>query len=121
MLLLLSCFSLTLCYPIDGSPPGSAVPGILQARILEWLPFPSPTCVTRYQLLPLLTQNWLISLTSETIIAIKNNSNTRQLITHRMFKLMVSHFKTLRAQRIGWSTLSHPHTRTTPLGAGRAC
>ena len=27
---------LTLCYPIDGSPPGSSVPGILQARILEW-------------------------------------------------------------------------------------
>ena len=25
----------TLCDPIDGSPPGSAVPGILQARILE--------------------------------------------------------------------------------------
>ena len=27
---------LTLCDPIDGSPPGSAVPGILQARVLEW-------------------------------------------------------------------------------------
>ena len=26
---------LTLCNPIDGSPPGSPVPGILQARILE--------------------------------------------------------------------------------------
>ena len=28
---------LTLCNPIDGSPPGSAIPGILQARILEWV------------------------------------------------------------------------------------
>ena len=28
---------LTLCDPIDGSPPGSAVPGILQARALEWV------------------------------------------------------------------------------------
>ena len=28
---------LTLCDPTDGSPPGSAVPGILQARILEWV------------------------------------------------------------------------------------
>ena len=28
---------LTLYDPIDGSPPGSAVPGILQARILEWV------------------------------------------------------------------------------------
>ena len=26
----------TLCKPIDGSPPGSAVPGTLQARTLEW-------------------------------------------------------------------------------------
>ena len=26
----------TLCNPLDGSPPGSAVPGILQARTLEW-------------------------------------------------------------------------------------
>ena len=26
----------TLCDPIDGSPPGSPIPGILQARILEW-------------------------------------------------------------------------------------
>ena len=28
---------LTLCDPIDGSPPGSAIPGILQARTLEWV------------------------------------------------------------------------------------
>ena len=27
----------TLCDPIDSSPPGSAVPGILQARTLEWV------------------------------------------------------------------------------------
>ena len=27
----------TLCDPRDGSPPGSAVPGILQARTLEWV------------------------------------------------------------------------------------
>ena len=34
-LLLQSCP--TLCYPIDSSPPGSTVPGILQARTLEWV------------------------------------------------------------------------------------
>ena len=33
--LLQSC--LTLCDPIDGSPPGFPVPGILQARTLEWV------------------------------------------------------------------------------------
>ena len=27
----------TLCDPIDGSPPGSLIPGILQARTLEWI------------------------------------------------------------------------------------
>ena len=27
----------TLCDPIDGSPPGSSVPGIFQARILKWV------------------------------------------------------------------------------------
>ena len=27
----------TLCDPADGSPPGSPVPGILQARTLEWV------------------------------------------------------------------------------------
>ena len=27
----------TLCNPIDGSPPGSPIPGILQPRTLEWV------------------------------------------------------------------------------------
>ena len=31
----------TLCDPRDGSPPGSPVPGVLQARALEWVPLPS--------------------------------------------------------------------------------
>ena len=41
LLLLLLLLSLqlcpTLCDPIDGSPPGFAIPGILQARTLEWV------------------------------------------------------------------------------------
>ena len=35
-----SCPSLS--DPMDCSPPGSSVPGILQARVLEWLPCPPP-------------------------------------------------------------------------------
>ena len=31
----------TLCNPVDCSPPGSSVHGILQARILEWVAMPS--------------------------------------------------------------------------------
>ena len=38
LLLLLSRFSrVRLCDPIDGSPPGSPVPGILRERTLEWV------------------------------------------------------------------------------------
>ena len=38
LILLLSHFSrVRLCDPIDGSPLGSSVPGILQARVLEWV------------------------------------------------------------------------------------
>ena len=39
MLLLLSRQSCptTLCDPVDGTPPGSSIPGILQARTLEWV------------------------------------------------------------------------------------
>ena len=32
----------TLCDPMDYSPPGSFGHGIIQVRILEWLPFPPP-------------------------------------------------------------------------------
>ena len=32
----------TLCDPIDGSPPGSPVPGILQAKTLEWVAISFP-------------------------------------------------------------------------------
>ena len=31
-----------LCDPIDGSQPGSLVPGILQARTLQWVPISFP-------------------------------------------------------------------------------
>ena len=37
MLLLLLSHFITLCDPIDGSPPGFPIPGIFQARILEWV------------------------------------------------------------------------------------
>ena len=37
----------TLCDPRDSSPPGSTVPGILQARTLEWVAVSFSTAVTR--------------------------------------------------------------------------
>ena len=33
---------LTLCYPMDRSPPGSSVHGISQARMLQWVAISSP-------------------------------------------------------------------------------
>ena len=52
LLLLLSRFKScpTLCDPIDGSPPGSPIPGILQIRILEWVAATPWTAA--YQALP---------------------------------------------------------------------
>ena len=46
--MLLICFSMcpTLCDPIEGSPPGSTVPGILQARTLEWVAISFSTFIT---------------------------------------------------------------------------
>ena len=41
---------LTLCDPIDGSPPGSPVPGILQARTLEWVAISFSKQKTAYEM-----------------------------------------------------------------------
>ena len=51
----------TLWDPIDGSPAGSSVPGILQARILEWVAFPSPmhACMpSRFSHVPFCATLW---------------------------------------------------------------
>jgi len=38
----------TLCNPIDNSPPGSSIPGIFQARVLEWgaIAFSNPSAIS---------------------------------------------------------------------------
>ena len=60
-LLLLSRFSrVRLCDPIDGSPLGSSVPGILQARILEWaaISFPNACMQSRFSCVRLCETLW---------------------------------------------------------------
>ena len=53
-LLLLSRFSrVRLCDPTDGSPPGSSIPGILQARTLEWVAISFSNACMRAKLLQL--------------------------------------------------------------------
>ena len=51
----LSCPS--LCDPIDGSPPGSAIPGILQARTLEWVAISFSSILATLREISLSTQN----------------------------------------------------------------
>ena len=54
----------TLCDPIDGSPPGSPIPGILQARTLEWVAVSfSNACMhaKSLQLCPTLCNPWTAS------------------------------------------------------------
>ena len=46
----------TLCDPVDGSPPGSAVPGILKARTLEWV---TSAQICRFSTLPFSTHKKL--------------------------------------------------------------
>ena len=52
---------LTLCNPIDSSPPGSAVPGILQARTLEWVAVSFSSAWKWKGKVKLLSRVWLLA------------------------------------------------------------
>ena len=52
----------TLCNPIDGSPPGSPVPGILQARTLEWVAISFSNAWKWKVKVKLLSRVWLLAL-----------------------------------------------------------
>ena len=45
----------TLSHPMDCSPPGSSIHGIFQARVLEWVPLPSPQKPAKNPLFKVLT------------------------------------------------------------------
>ena len=51
----------TLCDPIDGSPPGSPVPGILQARTLEWVAISFSNAWRWKEKVKLLSHVWLLA------------------------------------------------------------
>ena len=51
----------TLCDPIDGSPPGSPVPGILQARTLEWVAISFPNAWKWKVKMKSLSRVWLFT------------------------------------------------------------
>ena len=52
----------TLCDPIDGSPPGSAIPGILQARILEWVAISFSTLFPSYKIIYVIRKTYVVTL-----------------------------------------------------------
>ena len=52
---------LTLCYPRDSSPPGSPVPGILQARTLEWVAISFSNAWKWKVKVKLLSRVWLLA------------------------------------------------------------
>ena len=77
---------LTLCDPVDCSPPGFSVQGILQARILEWVAMPSsgdlpnPGMEPAFLMLPALAGGFFTtSATWEEVILMSSVSN-RSLI-----------------------------------------
>ena len=53
----------TLCDPIDGSPPGSPFPGILQARTLEWVAISFSNAWKWKVKVKLLSRVWLLATT----------------------------------------------------------
>ena len=52
---------LTMCDPIDGSPPGSPIPGILQARTLEWVAISFSNAWKWKVKVKLLSRVWLLA------------------------------------------------------------
>ena len=98
----------TLRDPIDGSPPGSPVPGVLQARTLELVPFPSP-CIYSWLTLkqrfepPGYTYTWVFSnnkyhstIQSQGIFLNVELSNTEE---PRVLRDHVNHLFILRERR----------------------
>ena len=73
----------TLCDPVDRSLPGFSVHGILQARILEWLPFPSPGDLPDPGIEPGSPALEADSLTAEPPGKPVNNSVAQQLVISR--------------------------------------
>ena len=81
---------LTLCHPMDCSSPGSFVPGILQARILEWLPFPSPVDLPNTRISCIVDRFFTIWTTKEAPIR-KKRSNKNE--SYQEYMILVSKIK----------------------------
>ena len=64
---------LTLCNPIDGSPPDCPIPGILQARVLEWVAIAFSTLILRRRQIKTTTTHHLTPIRMAIINRTRNN------------------------------------------------
>ena len=86
----------TLCIPIDGSPPGSPIPGILQARILEWVTISFSNAWKWKVKVKSLSCVWLFSILKSRDVTNKGPSS------QSYEKAMATHSSTL-AWKIPWT------------------
>ena len=90
----------TLCDPIDGSPPGSPVPGILQARILEWvaIPFSRGSSQPRNQTQVSSIPGGFFSHIGHFRVLSRISCATHQvLVGYLFYVLLLSHFSRVRS------------------------
>ena len=92
----------TLCDPIDCSPPGSSVHGILQARILEWVSISFSRYITTYVHIKTYTENFIAAL----FIATKKVETTQIFINCWLDKQNLVYLcnEILFSHRKEWST-----------------
>ena len=88
----------TLCDPIDGSPPGSPVPGILQARTLEWVAISFSNAWKWKVKVKLLSRVWFCYSMNYRLAG----SSIWDFLGKNMEKAMAPHSSTL-AWRIPWT------------------
>ena len=86
---------LTLCHPMDSSPPGSSIHGILQARVLEWVAISFSRCLVNTFKEHYCTRSWM------------NEGNLRQSFSATMFLGQGGHTEHLGA-------CSHSVTKLCP-------
>ena len=104
--LLQSC--LLLCDPMDHSPPGSSVHGILQARILEWVALPSTLFKCHFAEFPSLAKEW-IYLTCQLSKSSPNPAPPRTLLNGPT-KLWVPRTQVNISPTLVW--IAHPFPRS---------
>ena len=108
---------LTLCHPMECRPPESSVHGILQARVLEWLPFPSPGDLPNPGIeagSPAFQADALTSVPpGKPIFSSWFSPNAYFLVVQ-----MVKHLSTMRetqVQSLGWEDPLEKEAATTPV------